>query len=133
MNDERHVLHALGDLMDGLRRVLATEDGLRPSHHRVLGHVPRAGVSVTDLAVAVGMTKQGVGQFVSQLTDSGHLRTATDPRDGRAKLVRRTPKGTASVRRLGRRLAELEAEWADQVGDRRYATFRQVLEELSQR
>ena len=44
----------------------------RPSHHRVIGRVPPEGITVTDLAERVGMTKQGIGQFVTQLTESGH-------------------------------------------------------------
>ena len=131
VTDERHVLHALGDLLDGLRHELDSADGLRASHHRVLAHVPADGTSVTELAAAVGMTKQGIGQFVAQLSESGHLRTETDPSDRRAKVVRRTAKGAASVRRLTRRLDRLEEDWAARVGERRYATFRRVLDELS--
>src|SRR3954454_20945659 len=119
---ERHVMFGLGDLMTASRALLLAEGepGLRPSHHRVIGHVPPEGIRVTDLAERVGMTKQGIGQFVGQLTDSGHLTVERDDDDRRIRVVRRTPKGEESVRRLSELLDGLEADWANRVGTRRY-------------
>ncbi len=85
----------LNHLFRRLRHDLAEVpmDGLRFSHLRVLSAVPSEGANVTALAESVGMTKQGCGQFVSQLSASGHLETAPDPADGRVRLVQRTPDG----------------------------------------
>ena len=126
-------MFGLGNLMTASRaRLLADgEPGLRPSHHRVIGHVPPEGITVTDLAERVGMTKQGIGQFVSQLTESGHLTVERDDDDRRVRVVRRTPKGEESVRRLSELLDGLEADWANRVGTRRYEEFRAVLDELA--
>jgi DNA-binding MarR family transcriptional regulator len=130
---DQHVLHALGNLMAESRSfVLAEgEPGLRASHHRVIGHVPPEGITVTDLAERVGMTKQGIGQFVTQLTESGHLTVATGPDDRRVRVVRRTAEGDAAARRLSDLLGDLEAEWANRVGTRRYDEFRATLDELA--
>jgi DNA-binding MarR family transcriptional regulator len=132
-NGEQHVLIPLANLMNQSRLLVLEEGepGLRPSHHRVIGHVPREGVSVTDLAERVGMTKQGIGQFVTQLTESGHLVVERAPDDRRIRVVRRTAKGDAAVRRLGDLLEGLEAEWANRVGTRRYEEFRAILDELA--
>lgn len=130
---EGHVLHALGHLMMESRDLVLAhgEPGLRPSHHRVIGQVPREGISVTDLADRVGMTKQGIGQFVSQLTASGHLTVSPHPDDRRVRVVRRTAKGDDAERRLGDLLEGLEAEWANRVGTQRYQAFRDTLEEIA--
>jgi hypothetical protein len=48
-------------------------------------------------------------------------------------LVSRTAAGTRAVRLVRRRIAALEATWADQVGPQRYATFRSVLRDLNDR
>ena len=130
---EQHVAMDLGLLFDKIRQVLVSEDwgGLRPSHLRVMGFVPSKGISITELAVQVGMTKQGCGQFVSQLVDTGHLVVGPDPDDGRVRLVRRTRAGDLASRRLARRLAKVEQGWAARVGERRYRTFRRVLEDLA--
>jgi len=130
---DRHLMSVLGDLMvAGRAKVQAEgEPGLRPSHHRVIGHVPPEGITVTDLAERVGMTKQGIGQFVGQLTESGHLTVHRDDGDRRVRVVRRTAKGEESVRRLTELLDVLEADWANRVGTRRYEEFRAVLDELA--
>jgi len=125
---------ALGNLMSASRtRLLAEgEPGLRPSHHRVIGHVPPEGISVTDLAERVGMTKQGIGQFVTQLTESGHLAVERSNDDRRIRVVRRTAQGDEAASRLSELLEGLEADWANRVGTRRYDEFRATLDELAE-
>src|SRR3954449_13425463 len=110
-SDELHVLIPLGNLMSQSRSLVLAEGepGLRPSHHRVIGHVPPEGITVTDLAERVGMTKQGIGQFVGQLTGTGPLTVTRDDDDRRVRVVRRTPKGEESVRRISELLDDLEA------------------------
>jgi DNA-binding MarR family transcriptional regulator len=90
-------------------------------------------VRVSDIGERVGVTTQAAGQFVSALVESGHLVQVPDPSDGRARLVSRTAAGTRAVRLVRRRIAALEATWADQVGPQRYATFRSVLRDLNDR
>lgn len=132
---ERHLAMLLGAAMGRVRERLVAQDwaGLRPSHFRVIANVPPEGVSVTDLAERVGMTKQGCGQFVAQLVKSGHLSTTRDPADRRVRLVRRTRLGEQNVADVSARNAEVEQEWEAIVGEHRYRTFRAVLEELALR
>ncbi|HUR23626.1 MAG TPA: MarR family winged helix-turn-helix transcriptional regulator [Acidimicrobiales bacterium] len=134
ISGDRHVMVALGNLMAESRKHLLAQAGseLRPSHHRVIGHVPPEGITVTELAERVGMTKQGIGQFVKQLTDSGHLRTTAHPHDKRLRIIRRTSDGDASVRQLAAVLAKLEERWAERVGRARYRQFREILDQLAE-
>jgi DNA-binding MarR family transcriptional regulator len=131
--EERQVPLMMGLLFREVSRTFADEDwgGLRQSHFRVLSSVPAEGISVTDLAERLGMTKQGCGQFVSSLVASGHLRVTQDPADRRVRLVRRTAKGGRTVAAFTERILAIEEDWAAQVGERRYRTFRRVLEELA--
>jgi DNA-binding MarR family transcriptional regulator len=133
-SEERHIMHVLGDLMSQSRTLLLTEGepGLRPSHHRVIGHVPPEGITVTELADRVGMTKQGIGQFVTQLTGSGYLTVGSSPDDRRVRIVRRTVQGDAAARRLATLLDRLESDWANRVGTERYDDFRATLEEIAE-
>jgi len=130
--DEVHIAALVGMLHHRLATAYDPEewDGLRISHLRVITSVPPDGVSITALAERVGMTKQGCGQFVTALVDSGHLRIEP-AEDRRLRLVFRTAAGEALIKRQTLRLRALEEEWADQVGPRRYATFRSVLDELA--
>ena len=86
---------------------------------------------MTDLAERVRMTKQGVGQFVTHLVGTGHLETTADPATRRVRVVRRTPAGEQNVRDVTERMARIEDEWRALVGERRYATFRRVLDEVT--
>jgi DNA-binding MarR family transcriptional regulator len=131
--EEQHVPMLMGLLLNDVRATFAAEDwgGLRQSHFRVMTSVPAEGISITELGERVGMSKQGCGQFVSHLVETGHLTVTTDPGDRRTRIVMRTPLGHRTVRRVSARIARIEAEWAERVGSRRYATFRRVLEQLT--
>lgn len=133
--DEVHAPLLMGLLFRQVGEAFAQEDwaGLRQSHFRVLSAVPSEGLSVTDLAGRLGMTKQGCGQFVTQLTSSGHLEVVDDPDDRRVRRVGRTDLGDRTVRAVTARMLAIEEAWAETVGERRYQTFREVLEELALR
>ncbi len=128
-----HVAMFLAELLGEVRSTFFAHDwgGLRPSHLRVLASVPEAGCPVTELAGLVGMTKQGCGQFVTTLVASGHLAESRAASDRRVRLVTRTASGDATLIRFAALIADLEGQWLDAVGPRRYATFRGVLVELS--
>jgi DNA-binding MarR family transcriptional regulator len=114
-----------GELDDG------TLGDLRMSHVRVLSAVPPDGINVTELARHAGMTKQGCGQFVTYLSGTGHVSTAPDPADGRVRLVHRSVTGDRVMDRVYAALDRIEREFAAEVGPRRFATFKQVMAELS--
>lgn len=135
MTSEAVLPELMAQLFGRIRMELTDETmgGLRMSHVRVMSGVPPTGVSVTELARRAGMTKQGCGQFVTQLVDSGHLRTAPHPDDGRVRLVLRTRKGDGFMSRVYAALHRIEDEFAAQVGERRFATFKKVMAELAAR
>ncbi len=123
----------LGLLMEQARDLVLNDPAiaLRPSQLRVIDMVPDDGITVTDLARRVGMTKQGIGQFVTQLVDDGYLIAEVHPEDRRLRVVRRTPLGVEASRQLARVLTDLEAQWVQQVGAQSYRDFRSVLDQLA--
>ena len=131
--EELQVPLLMGLLFREVSDTFAAEDwdGLRQSHFRVISSVPPEGISVTELAERVGMTKQGCGQFVSTLVASGHLKVHQDRTDRRVRRVRRTPKGSRTIASVTDRILAIEDDWASRVGERRYRTFRRVLEDLA--
>jgi DNA-binding MarR family transcriptional regulator len=132
-DDEQYATQLMGELLVEVRQMFAAEDwdGLRPSHFRVIANVSRDGVSVTELAQALHMSKQACGQFVTQLEATGHLAIRANATDRRVRLVVRTPLGDRTLKASNARVRVIERAWARRVGADRYATFRQVLEELS--
>jgi DNA-binding MarR family transcriptional regulator len=131
--DRVHAPLLMGLLFREVRSEFAAEDwdGLRQSHFRVLSVVPDRGVSITELGERVGMTKQGCGQFVTQLAESGHLRVVEHPEDRRVRMVRRTPKADRVLAAVRERNLAIERVWSERVGVERYGVFRGVLEELA--
>jgi Mn-dependent DtxR family transcriptional regulator len=74
------------------------------------------------------MTKQSVGEVVSDLEKRGYVERVPDPEDGRAKLIRLTTKGR-EVYLTGWQLNdEIEKEWAARIGEDNVPMLRQALE-----
>ncbi|HEY5117349.1 MAG TPA: MarR family winged helix-turn-helix transcriptional regulator [Nakamurella sp.] len=130
---EWHAALLMGLMLRQVHEVFAAEDwkGLRQSHFRVISSVPPEGITITELGDRVGMTKQGCGQFVTQLVQSGHLRVQHSPADRRTRIVHRTATGSRTIAAVTARNLRLEQDWAERVGPERYRVFREVLEELA--
>ena len=74
------------------------------------------------------MTKQSMAYLVEGLEAAGHLRSAPDPADGRARIIRLTGKGQRVLGALLDLDAEAEARLAERIGTRRAARLRRALE-----
>lgn len=103
----------------------------RPGHAAVFIHIDRrSGTRLTELARRARMTKQGMMLVVDDLEGRGFVRRVPDPEDARAKVVRLTAKGRRYVAEGRRVLAAVEAHARRELGDRRYETLRDALEQL---
>lgn len=89
---------------------------LRVGHMAVFPHLDMTGNRLTELARRMGITKQGVGQIVSDLVEMGVVERRRDPSDGRARLVCFTPQGERALHQGLLVLEQLEAELAGQIG-----------------
>src|SRR3954454_3150865 len=68
---------------------------LRPGHACVFGGITPEGDRLTALAARAALTKQAVGEVVSDLEKLGYVERVADPDDGRAKIIRLTRRGEA--------------------------------------
>ncbi len=129
---DAHIAELAGRLLDQVRRTVAGETlgGLRMSHSRLLAAVPPEGITITGLSTALSMTKQAVGQFVTQLEKAGHVEVRSDPNDRRRRVVVRSALGDDAVGTVTDSIRDLEQQWADRIGARRYSEFRDVLTQL---
>ena len=90
------------------------------------------GSRLTDLANRSGLTKQAVGEAVTELERLGYLTREPDPGDRRAKLIKLTESGHEAVL-TGRRLfADIEQEWADQIGPELMASLREAATRIAE-
>jgi DNA-binding MarR family transcriptional regulator len=106
-------------------------EGLRPGHNRVFVHLALTGSRVVDIAKAAGVSKNAIGQIVSELEELGYVERRADPTDGRAKRIHYTAKGfrlLADARQIG---DEINAELAAEMGQKKFAHLRQLLAEAA--
>jgi DNA-binding MarR family transcriptional regulator len=100
----------------------------RAAHLSLYPHIDLdIGTRVSDLAEALGITRQAVGQLVDDLEAMGAVTRIPDPSDGRAKRVVFTAEGKASIQTGLKHLKSLEPELARVLGDRRLKAFHESL------
>ena len=105
---------------------------IRPAHTALFPHIDLSGTRQTALASRMGVSKQAVGQLVSELEQMGALERVPDPSDGRARLVRFAA-GEAGPHPILAGLAvlgEVEAELAAELGDARWEALHDALTAL---
>jgi DNA-binding MarR family transcriptional regulator len=84
----------------------------------------------SQLATQTRMTKQALNYLLGQLEQLGYLTRETDPDDQRSKRVRLTPRGQAATRAIYEIVQEVETDWEQQLGPRKFAQLRRLLTEL---
>lgn len=92
---------------------------LRASHTALFPHIDLEGTRLTELSRRVGISKQAVGQLVAELEDMGVVERVPDPSDGRAKQIRYTQSGGASLLAGMAALGDVDAELREQIGSRK--------------
>jgi len=90
--------------------------------------VGRDDVTAGELARYLRITKQSASEVVALLEQSGIVRRAPHPRDGRARVVLLTEEGKAKLADGRKRWQQLEDEWAELVGAAALVTVRAALE-----
>ena len=107
--------------------------GLSLAHTTLLPHLDLEGTRITTLAERAGITKQGIGQLVTDLERQGLVRRAPDPADGRATLVSFTDDGWAYLQTAHEVKMEMEAEYVSILGEEGFAELRSLLRKVIER
>lgn len=105
--------------------------GLADAHMAVLRYPGPQGRRPSDIAVDLGMSKQAVNYLLGALERDGYLRRVDDPDDRRSKRVELTEQGEQVRWRIRETVAAIEAELAEQLGDRAFAELRSLLVRLN--
>ena len=95
---------------------LASRAQVSAAHVHITRHLAPEGSRLTDLAASAGMTKQAMGDLVTQCEAWGLVTREADPLDARARLVRFTPTGLAWLQAFKSAVAQAEAEFRAAVG-----------------
>jgi DNA-binding MarR family transcriptional regulator len=85
----------------------------------------------SELATQTHMTKQALNYLLGQLEQLGYLTRETDPNDQRSKRVHLTPRGRAATKAIYEIVQEVEDEWEQELGPRKFRQLRSLLTELN--
>ena len=102
-------------------------DDLGPRHGAVLAYLEDEGIRLVDLARIAGRNKQTIAAIVDELEQLGYLYRAPDPADRRAKLIMPTQRGLEVMQLSDAIVADVEAQYAERLGQHRYAQFKRTL------
>jgi DNA-binding MarR family transcriptional regulator len=103
---------------------------LRPGHGCVFGTITPEGERLTVLAERANLTKQAVGEVVSDLERAGYVERVPDPHDGRAKIIRLTKRGEDAWTLGHSYLDEIRQRWSERYGKERVDTTIELLGEI---
>ena len=101
-----------------------------PAQARIFQRIGPNGSRLTELAEQAQVTKQTAGFLVDQLERAGYVYRTPDPTDARARLIRITERGAASIPVAAAVVAQIEAEWTAHLGARRMAQLKRTLTDL---
>ncbi len=116
--DERVLVLMTRDVMVPLALSnLAARDQVGAAHIHITRHLSEGGSRLTELAESAGMTKQAMGDLVSQCEAWGLVLRTPDPHDKRARRVVFTSTGLLWLDAFRRAVAQAEAEFQQAVGE----------------
>ena len=95
---------------------LAARGQVTAAHIHITRHLPLEGARLSDLAASAGVTKQSIGDLVTQCEAWGLVTRSLDGVDKRARQVMFTATGLDWLAAFERAVAQAEAEFKESVG-----------------
>jgi len=95
---------------------LAARAQVSAAHIHITRHLSLQGSRLSELAESAGMTKQAMGDLVTQCEAWGLVQRTPDPQDARARRIVFTETGLAWLRAFEQAVAQTEAEFRQEVG-----------------
>jgi DNA-binding MarR family transcriptional regulator len=103
---------------------------LRVPHIAVLSYPSPDGRRPGELAERAGMSKQAMNQLLQSLERLGYIQRSSAGGDGRARIVRFTKRGRAAWGTIAEILVDVEAEWREALGDKRFVQLKKLLTDV---
>ena len=100
---------------------------LRLAHMAVLQFPGPDGVRPGVLADRAGMSKQAINQLLRSLQSLGYIQRSDDPSEGRGRIIRFTKRGHAAYAKVYDILLDVEREWSNELGRKRFAQLKELL------
>jgi DNA-binding MarR family transcriptional regulator len=97
----------------------------------VIGRLRPGGLSQSALTAELGVSKQAVQQYIDDLVAEGAVERVPDPGDGRARIIRLTPRGIASITEGNEVKRQIEARYRERIGAERFDQLQAALDDLA--
>ena len=107
-------------------------EDLDAAHLHVFQYPGPQGARPSELAARLRISKQALNYLLGELERLGYLERRPDTDDLRSKRVALTPRGASAIGVIREAVGEMEIEWAQQLGQERFAQLRNLLLELNQ-
>jgi DNA-binding MarR family transcriptional regulator len=107
-------------------------EDLDAAHLNVFQYPGPDGSRPSELAARLRISKQALNYLLGELERGGYLERRPDPDDLRSKRVVLTPRGISAIGVIREAVGEMEVTWAQQLGPKRFAELRGLLNELSE-
>ena len=95
---------------------LAARAQVSAAHIHITRHLSLQGSRLSELADSAGISKQAMGDLVTQCEAWGLVQRTPDPQDARARRIVFTDTGLAWLRAFEQAVAQTEAEFKQEVG-----------------
>lgn len=105
-------------------------DDVTIAQSRLMMGIDPGGTRLSVLAARAQIAKQTATALVDKLEQAGYVERVPDPTDGRARLVRMTPRAEAALPIARAEEDRIEAEWQAHLGTQRMEQLRQALTSL---
>ena len=105
---------------------------LDAAHLNVFQYPGPQGARPSDLAARLRMSKQALNYLLGALERLDYLQRQPDPDDLRSKRVVLTRRGVDAIGVIRETVAELETDWAEQLGPKRFAQLLDLLVDLNE-
>jgi DNA-binding MarR family transcriptional regulator len=105
-------------------------DDIRMPHIAFMAHMTTEGRRLSEYADLMQVTKSAVSQLVTYLEQRGLLERVPDPSDGRATLIRATPRADRGFAVARSCLAEIEQDWERIIGAQQLRILADTLHRL---
>lgn len=98
----------------------------------VIGRLRPGGLSQSALTAELGVSKQAVQQYIDDLVAEGAVERVPDPGDGRARIIRLTARGIASITEGNEVKRQIEAHYRERIGAERFDLLQAALDDLAE-
>jgi DNA-binding MarR family transcriptional regulator len=101
-----------------------------PAHLNVFQYPGPQGRRPSEITAHARVSKQALHYLLNEIERLGYIERRPDPDDARSKRIVLTKRGEAARQTIRDAVGDVEREWSQRLGVRRFATLKSLLREV---